>query len=261
MPSHQHRTVDQFTKQAARFAEAPAIKDEAALQRAIHFAGIDGDDDVLDIACGPGILTCACAKVSRHATGVDITPAMIERARDLQRRQGLENLTWHVGDVRSLPFDDNSFSVVLSRYAFHHLKNPLEVLVEMTRVCRPTGRVVVIDMAAPADPRQALALNEMERLRDPSHVRAFAASELGKLFTRAGLAKPETISYRIGFSLDAVLDGSFPTNGEKDKAAIRNMFEESLGNDAMGLAPEKTDGQIWYSYLIAVLRSANNPMD
>jgi SAM-dependent methyltransferase len=144
---------------------------------------------------------------------------------------------------------------VLSRYAFHHLLNPLEVLVEMTRVCRPTGRVVIIDMAAPADPRQALALNEMERLRDPSHVRALAAIELSELFARAGLAKPDMTSYRIGFALDAVLDGSFPTNGEKDKAAIRNMFEESLTNDAMGLQPRMNDGQISYSYPIAALKS------
>src|ERR1051326_9124432 len=133
MTSHQQRTVDQFTKQAACFAEAPAIKDEPALQLVIQFAGLNKGDDVLDVACGPGILACACAKVSRHAIGIDITPVMIERAKDLQRREGLENLTWHIGDVRSLPFDDHCFSVVLSRYAFHHLQNPLEVLVEMAR--------------------------------------------------------------------------------------------------------------------------------
>ncbi|HEY7115175.1 MAG TPA: class I SAM-dependent methyltransferase [Tepidisphaeraceae bacterium] len=255
MPSHQHQTIDQFTRQAACFAESPAIQDEAALQRMIRFAGINGNDDVLDVACGPGILTCACASVARHATGIDITPAMIDRARDLRRRQGLENVTWHVGDVRSLPFADESFSVVLSRYAFHHLTNPLEVLVEMTRVCRPAGRVVVIDVAAPADLSQALALNQMERLRDPSHVRARSAIELTKLFARAGLAEPEITSHRIEFPLEAVLDSSFPTNGETDKAAIRRMFEQSLTDDAMGLQPQMNDGQIRYSYPIAVLKS------
>ena len=255
MKSHQQQTIDQFTKQAACFSEAPEIKDEMALQRVIHFAGFRADDDVLDVACGPGILACACAKIVERVTGIDITPTMIERAKDLQARDKLENLTWHVGDVRSLPFPDNRFTVVMSRYTFHHLMDPFEVLVEMKRVCKPAGRIVVIDVAAPADPQQALALNEMERLRDPSHVCALSASELADLFTRAGLADPELTSYRLEFALDVVLAGSFPSNGDNDKETIRQLFKETLRGDSMGLNPRLEDDEIWYSYPIAVLKS------
>jgi SAM-dependent methyltransferase len=255
MKSHQQQTIDQFTRQAACFAEAPEIKDEAALQLVIEFAGLAAYDDILDVACGPGILACACAKVVKRVTGIDITPAMIERARDLQARNRLENLTWHVGDVRSLPFPDNHFTVVMTRYAFHHLMNPLEVLVEMKRVCQPAGRIVIVDMAAPADPKQATALNEMERLRDPSHVRALSASELADLFSLAGLANPEMTSYRLEFALETVLSGSFPASGDEGKDIIRRLFEESLNNDAMGLNPRRKDDEIWYSYPIAVLKS------
>jgi ubiquinone/menaquinone biosynthesis C-methylase UbiE len=256
MNDHQQRLIDQFTKQAACFADAPGIKDETALQLVIDFAGISGDDDVLDVACGSGILTCACAKVSRHATGIDITPTMIERAKDLQAREGLENLKWHVGDVRSLPFGDDSFSVLTSRYAFHHLPEPVEVLHEMKRVCQPGGRIVLIDMAAPPALEQAIALNRMERLRDPSHVLALSSSELTELFSKVGLAMPEQISYRLEFALDTVLDASFPVNGEKDKTAIRAIFQDSLSNDSMGLQPRMNNGQLWYSYPIVVLKSA-----
>ena len=255
MLSNQQQTIDQFTRQAASFAEAPQIKDEASLQLVIRFAGLAADDNMLDVACGPGILACACAKVAARVTGIDITPAMIERAKDLQAREKLENLAWHVGDVRSLPFSDNHFTVVTARYAFHHMREPLEVLVEMKRVCKPSGRIVVIDMAAPADPMQALALNEMERLRDPTHVRALSTSELAELFASAGLAHPVMSSYRLEFALEAVLGGSFPTNGETDKNAIRQRFEESFGGDSMGLNPRRQDDEIWYSYPIAVLRS------
>jgi ubiquinone/menaquinone biosynthesis C-methylase UbiE len=255
MNVHQHQTIEQFTKQAASFADAPEIKDEAALKLVIQFAGLTADDDVLDVASGPGILACACAKIARSATGIDITPAMIERAKNLQARENLENLTWHVGDVRSLPFGNDRFSVVMSRYAFHHLIDPLDVLVEMKRVCKPPGTIVVIDMAAPADPKQSRALNEMERLRDPSHVCALSARELAELFARAGLADPELAFYRLEFALDAVLDGSFPTNGERDKDTIRRLFKESLSGDLMGLNPRSEGDKIWYSYPIAVLKS------
>jgi SAM-dependent methyltransferase len=189
-------------------------------------------------------------------TGIDITPAMIERARDLQQREKLENVAWHVGDVRSLPFPDNHFTVVTSRYAFHHMMDPFEVLVEMKRVCKPSGRIVVIDMAAPADPKQALALNEMERLRDLTHVCAFSASELADLFVSAGLAHPVMTFYRLEFALETVLCGSLPANGDEDKERIRRSFDVSLGGDSMGLNPRWQDDEIWYSYLIAILKSA-----
>jgi SAM-dependent methyltransferase len=255
MTSHEQRTVDQFTRQAAGFADAPEIKDEAALQCVIRFAGLTAADHLLDVACGPGILTCACARYVERATGIDITPAMIERAKELQSREKLENLTWLLGDIRQLPFPDQCFSVVTSRYSFHHLENPAEVLLEMKRVCKPSGRIVVIDMAAPADPNQALALNAMERLRDPSHVRALSAHELARLFTGAGLAEPETTSYRLEFDLETVLGGSFPLDGERDKQQIRRLFGESCDNNSMGLNPRWTDGRISYSYPITVLRA------
>jgi hypothetical protein len=125
----------------------------------------------------------------------------------------------------------------------------------MKRVCKPAGRILVVDMAAPADPKQALALNEMERLRDPSHMCARSEAELAELFARAGLAEPEVTSYRLGFALEAVLGSSFPLNGEADKAVIRQWFNEALHGDSMGLSPQLNNGELWYSYPIAVLKS------
>jgi ubiquinone/menaquinone biosynthesis C-methylase UbiE len=255
MKNHQQQTIEQFTRQATTFAEAPEIKDEAALQLVTKFAGLTSDDDVLDVACGPGILACACAKIARRVTGIDITPAMIERAKELQAREKLENVTWHVGDVRSLPFPDDHFTAAMSRYAFHHIIDPLDVLLEMKRVCKPSGRIVVIDMAAPSDSQQALALNEMERLRDLTHVRAHSADELAELFLTASLTEPEMTSYRLEFALETVLAGSFPLNGDEDKDRIRRQFEESISGDLMGLNPRWNGDQIWYSYPIAVLKS------
>ena len=128
------------------------------------------------------------ARVARHVTGIDLTPAMLEQARALQRQQGLENLTWQEGDVLPLPYADHSFSIVSTRFAFHHFEDPLAVLKEMRRVCRPGGRVVVADSAPAAG--KADAFNRMERLRDPSHVRALSPEELRALFTEAGLPAP-----------------------------------------------------------------------
>src|SRR2546427_6587602 len=142
---HRHEILDQFTRQATPFATAPGIRDEAALRLIVECSGAGPDDTVLDVACGPGLVVAAFARVARHATGIDITPAMLERARTHTAAAGLTNVTWRQGDVLPLPWPDASFSIVTSRFAFHHFLDPLAVLREMTRVAAHGGRVVVID--------------------------------------------------------------------------------------------------------------------
>src|SRR5215467_9411991 len=131
MPTHRDSILDQFTRQAIPFSTAPSIKDELALTLLIEFSGAGPDDTVLDVACGGGIVVCAFARVVRHATGIDLTPAMIERARALQAEQALSNVAWRQGDVLPLPWPDGSFSIVTSRFAFHHFLEPAAVLAEM----------------------------------------------------------------------------------------------------------------------------------
>ncbi len=107
---HKEHILDQFTRQAVPFATAAAIRNEDALNRIVKMAEAGPDDTVLDVACGPGLLACAFARVTRHVTGIDLTPAMLEQARALQRQQGLENLTWQEGDVLPLPYREMAVS-------------------------------------------------------------------------------------------------------------------------------------------------------
>jgi 2-polyprenyl-3-methyl-5-hydroxy-6-metoxy-1,4-benzoquinol methylase len=104
---HRDQILDQFTRQAVPFSTSPAIKDEQALRRVVELSGATRADTVLDVACGPGILACAFARVARHVTGIDLTPAMLERARVLATEQGLTNVTWQHADVLPLPFGDD----------------------------------------------------------------------------------------------------------------------------------------------------------
>src|SRR4030095_14769010 len=137
MSSHRDRILDQFTRQAVPFSTAPGIRDEAALRLLVEASGAGADDTVLDVACGPGLVVAAFARVVRHATGIDMTPAMLSRARDVTA--GLANVTLDHGDVQALPYADGTFSIVVSRFAFHHFADPRAVLAEMRRVCRPGG--------------------------------------------------------------------------------------------------------------------------
>ncbi|HEY7647891.1 MAG TPA: methyltransferase domain-containing protein [Methylomirabilota bacterium] len=251
MSDHRETILDQFTRQAVPFATSAAIRDETALRLVVEFSGAGSQDIVLDVACGPGLLVCAFARVVRHATGIDLTPAMLERARVLQAEQGLSNVTWVESDVLPLPWPDGRFTIVSARFAFHHFLDPRAVLAEMKRVCAPGGRVVVVDSAP--DRTKADAFNRMERLRDPSHVRAMPPEELTGLFSAVGLPAPRTTSYRLEGDLDGLLTRSFPGPGDAEK--IRHLFQASLADNRLGLNTRLVEDRIHFGYPIAVLVS------
>jgi len=248
---HQDRILDQFSRQAVPFGGSPQIRDEVALNRIVDLAEAGLSDTVLDVACGPGLLACAFARVTRHVTGIDVTPKMLEQARELQRKQGLENLTWQEGNVPPLPYADSSFSIVSTRFAFHHFLDPLAVLKEMRRVCRPGGRVVVADTAPALN--KADAFNRMEQLRDPSHVRALSPGELLELFAAAGLPEPHLESDALLYDLESFLARSFPKDGDADR--IRQLFAESLQSDSLGVAAIRKDGEVRFSFPTVIVTS------
>jgi len=249
--AHRDLIVDQFTRQAVPFSTAKTIADEAALRLIVQQTGARPADTVLDVACGGGLVVCAFARVVLHATGLDVTPAMLDRARALAAEQGLTNVSWRQGEALPLPYPDGSFTIVVSRFTFHHFLDPLAVLREMARVCAPGGRVAVIDTDASADPAKAATFNAMERLRDPSHVRAMPASELRGLFRAAGLPAPRAAAYELRDELENLLRRSFPNPGDADR--IREIFAASIDDDCLGIPVRREEGVIRYAYPVAVL--------
>jgi ubiquinone/menaquinone biosynthesis C-methylase UbiE len=254
--THQDLILDQFTRQATPFNTAQTIADESALRLLVEFSGAGPADNVLDVACGGGLVVCAFARVAEHATGIDLTPAMLDRAQALARVQGLSNVSWKQGDVQPLPYADETFTIVVSRFTFHHFLNPAAVLEEMVRVCAPGGRIVVADVAASADPAKATEFNRMEKLRDPSHVRAMPSLELQALFSAAGLPAPRRTAYELRDELENLLRRSFPNPGDADR--IRDIFAASALDDRLGIPIRREEDRIHYAYPVTVL-AADRP--
>jgi SAM-dependent methyltransferase len=245
------RILDQFTRQAAPFASAPSIRDEKALQLVVAETGVGADDRVLDVACGPGLLACAFARVARDVVGIDLVPAMLDQARSHQAALALGNVIWRLGDVEPLPFEDASFDVVTCRYAVHHFANPIAVVREMARVCRPGGRVTVVDVAASPDPAKARAFNQMEVWRDPSHVRALPETELLELFAAAELPPSRRAAYLLETELEAVLGRSFPGPGDAER--VREAVTATVLDDRLGVPARRDGDQVIFGYPVVVL--------
>jgi ubiquinone/menaquinone biosynthesis C-methylase UbiE len=255
--NHQDLILDQFTRQASVFSTAPSITDEGALQMLVEAARPGPDETVLDVACGPGLVVCAFAPQVREATGIDVTPAMLERARKLAAEKGLSNVSWRQGDVYSLPYADGNFTIVTTRFSFHHFLDPAAVLREMARVCAPQGRIVVVDDYVSGDPAKAAAFNHLEKLRDPSHVRCLTLSELKGLFPAAGLPEPQASFYELRSTVRSLLARSFPNPG--DDVKIAEMFKASATDNRLGVPVRVDVEEIHFAYPVTIL-AAQRPI-
>lgn len=254
---HRDLILDQFTRQATLFSTAAPITNEDALRIIVDAAQPEPTDTVLDVACGGGIVVCAFAPHVRSATGIDVTPAMLEQAQRLAAEKRLTNVAWRQGDVTTLPYEDASFTIVATRYSFHHFLDPRAVLREMVRVCAPGGRIVVVDTCASDDPAKAAEFNRLEKLRDPSHARNLTTAELKGLFASVGLAEPREFSYELRDEVKNLLARSFPNSGDEPK--IVELFKRSAVDDRLGIPIRLEGDSIHYAYPVTIL-AARRPV-
>ncbi len=123
----------------AHFAPFEAITTPCAA-RLVKRAGIRSGQRVLDVACGTGVVSVTAARLGARVTGLDLTPELLERARENERIAGVE-IDWHEGDVEKLPFGDAAFDFVLSEFGHIFAPRPEVALGEMLRVLKPGGTI------------------------------------------------------------------------------------------------------------------------
>jgi ubiquinone/menaquinone biosynthesis C-methylase UbiE len=246
---HNESIVSQFTKQAVHFARMKEHSNEDEFELIYSLTKVNPDDTVLDVACGPGIVACALARIARHVTGIDLTPAMIEQAKLLQAEKGSSNVTLKVGNASPLQYKDSSFSLVVTRYSFHHFLDPRSVLYEMKRVCTPGGRVAVIDVTPPEG--KADAYNHMEKLRDPSHARAMSLAELQGMMEEAGLTELQTGFYKLDIELEKILQATLTR--PKDAEEVRRLFAEDLKTGNLGVGSYLKEGKVRFAFPITII--------
>jgi ubiquinone/menaquinone biosynthesis C-methylase UbiE len=167
------------------------------LTSAVHASGEDLDQieaavrgsstaRALDLGCGDGHV---CYRVAAHVAeviAVDLSTQMLDTVSRAAAERGLHNITVKQSPVESLPFANQQFDFVLSRFSAHHWRDWEAGLREARRVLAPGGRAIFVDSVTPAVPLLDSHLQTMELLRDPSHVRNYTTPEWVGALARAG---------------------------------------------------------------------------
>jgi SAM-dependent methyltransferase len=121
----------------AHFGPLEAITTPSAA-RLVRYAGVKPGMRVLDAGCGTGVVAITAARVGASATGIDLTPQLLELAQKNAQVAGV-NVEWGEADVEHLPFKDRQFDIVLSQFAHIFAPRPEVATAEMLRVLKPGG--------------------------------------------------------------------------------------------------------------------------
>ncbi|GAA2602642.1 methyltransferase domain-containing protein [Actinomadura fulvescens] len=248
--SHDEKVVREFSKQAPAFGD-PRLNMEFTvnLARLAQFMEpeLDLEDVALEVAAGTGLVSRAIARRVRHVTALDLTPAMLEQGKREADADTLTNVTFTRGDAAGLPYLDRSFTLVVCRFALHHVADPAAVLREMVRVSRPGAAVVVADLVRDEAIGDA-DVDRFERLRDPSHRTILPAGQIAEMLAAAGAEVKRTDRFDLVRPLEPWLEQSHTP--DEAAAQIRKELADELAGagPATGMRPSEVEGGLHFTH-------------
>jgi SAM-dependent methyltransferase len=184
---HKARVQAQFGGSAEAYVQSPGHAAGADLDTLVAWGRKRGARAVLDIATGGGHTAAAFGAFTPLVVSTDLTEAMVRAARGLAASRGLGGVRFTIADADALPFKEASFGVVTCRIAAHHFPALLPPLRQIARVLEPGGSFLVQDILGHEDEDAAAFILEIEKRRDPSHVRSIPRREWEAFLRAAGL--------------------------------------------------------------------------
>ncbi|MFP7493468.1 class I SAM-dependent methyltransferase [Terribacillus saccharophilus] len=140
----------------------------------------------LDIATGGGHLTKFLSPLVNHVYTTDFTKKMLEEAKK-HLQKNCSNISYVIADAEELPFLDDQFDFVGCRIAAHHFPDKQAFVQQVSRVLKPSGVFLLIDNVVPNDTEIAQYINEIECMRDKSHVECLSIDDWKELASESGL--------------------------------------------------------------------------
>jgi ubiquinone/menaquinone biosynthesis C-methylase UbiE len=241
--------IRQFGSRAEAYSKGNIFVDGVYLSEIVKRSGVTKNHRVLDVATGAGFLALEFAKNARAVIGCDLTRNMLMKAIEKQEISGLDNTGFLLSDVESLPFPDKSFDIISCRFAFHHFPDPRKALTEMKRVCKK--RMVIVDGVSSEERDKSLFHNRIEKLRDPSHVRIYALSEMKNMVEDTGVVISGLTHRDIPQGFGDWMNRA--GTDEKQAKVIEGLMRQSMNDDSTGLRVKLENGRLGFTYDTVIL--------
>lgn len=243
------RVQASFGPNAAHYTTSPGHADRETLARLVARLAPRPTDSVLDIGTGAGHTALAFAPAVARVVALDLTRPMLGEVRRNAAARNVANLSVHQGAAEALPFADAVFDLVTCRLTTHHFAALPRAVGEMARVLRPGGRLLIADTMVPEDDELDRAINEIETLRDPSHVRNCRPSEWRHMLAAARL---RVVECELGYydEGDAMDFDAWTTRIGTPPEAVRALRARFIGASpalVAALRIERRDGAIRFA--------------
>jgi ubiquinone/menaquinone biosynthesis C-methylase UbiE len=194
----QEISAKQFGARAAGYLASTVHATGADLERLSAIAADREPVRALDLGCGAGHASFALARGgARRITAFDPSSSMLAVVAQEAAARGHDAIETCVGAAETLPFEDNTFDLIVTRYSAHHWPDVPKSIAECARVTAPGGRLIVIDVIAPETPLLDTSLQVVEFLRDASHVRDYRVSEWRAIQRNAGFSEPTITDWKL----------------------------------------------------------------
>jgi ubiquinone/menaquinone biosynthesis C-methylase UbiE len=240
MATHHHDNVDkQFGDQASAYLSSAVHASGRDLERLGERLFAEKDAHLLDLGCGGGHASYVAAQHVKSVVAYDLSAKMLAVVAEAAKERGYEHLSTVQGYAEYLPFADESFDIVISRYSAHHWHDVGRALREVKRILKPGGKVIFMDVNAPGNAVLDIWLQTVEALRDTSHVRDYNPGEWLTMFTEAGLAITAVSHDRLDLEFSSWIERMRTPKVMAD--AIR-AYQQSASEEVQRYYAQQPDG-------------------
>lgn len=199
---------EQYNQMAAMYDRVWSRYISRSLSFLKDWAQLDPLYIVLDVACGTGTFErlVVVEQPTQSIIGVDLSEKMLEIAEEKCR--DYPNVSFQNASVTALPFVDRSFDVVVSASAFHYFENPTAALIEMRRVLKPEGELVILDWCK--DDWLCRLYDFVLKRFDPAYEQCYTQAEFHRFLNGTGFQIQRATRFRIGLAWELMIATAKP---------------------------------------------------